>query len=96
MFNMNIQYSAKFTLEISMEEFLESAIPKTTNEKETIKIVENELYHTWCGVTSGDWGGNSLSWKLIFFRELYREGHIQQTEYGKQLYGDFTKLDLLQ
>lgn len=85
-----MKYSKIFSLEIKMEEFLQYAKPLVDNES-MISAINNELYHCWHGIVDGEWGGDALEWKKVFYIHLFKDGFIEQTEESIQWYGKFEK-----
>lgn len=87
-----MKYTNKFTLELKMEEFYQLSIPLEKNKKLLHEAIKNELYQSWHGIISGDWGGSGLDWKSNVYYNLYKNGYIIQTELSKDIYGDFSKI----
>lgn len=83
-----ISYSAKFTLEMELSEFYIFAKP-LVDEEALHEAIRSELFHCWMGITGGDWGGNYVDWKKIFFHNLFDDGFIEQTQEGIAVYGKF-------
>lgn len=83
-----IKYSGTFSLELKMSEFYEFAKPLVDENilKESIK---SELYHCWNGIINGDWGGDALDWKKVFYHQLFKDGIIEQTKTSIEWYGNF-------
>ena len=54
--------------------------------KESIK---SELYHCWNGIINGDWGGDALDWKEVFYHQVFKDGIIEQTKTCIEWYGNF-------
>lgn len=53
--------------------------------------MNSELYHCWQGITNGEWGGDALEWKKVFYIQLFKDGFIEQTDTSIQWYGKFKK-----
>jgi hypothetical protein len=87
---IKMKYSKKFTLEISMKEFYIFAKP-LVDKKTLHKAIQAELCQSWEGITSGEWGGGALDWKLLFYRNLYEQGIIEQTQHFIDCFGRLSK-----
>lgn len=85
-----MKYSKTFSLEIKMDEFLQYAKP-LVDEDILKNAINNELYHCWHGITDGEWGGDALKWKKVFYINLFKDGFIEQTESSIEWYGEFKK-----
>lgn len=85
-----MKYSQRLTLEIKMKDFYKYATSRV-DTKTLHKEIRNELYHCWNGIVNGTNGGEACDWTEQFYYNLWLEGYIEQTQEGKDTYGDFNR-----
>lgn len=85
-----MKYSKKFTLEISMDDFYKMAKPVITDKKQLHKAIKQELMQTWHGIVEGTYGGAHIDdWRMMFYKNLVKDGIIYQTQKCIDTFGKF-------